>query len=163
MTADSLIPVKWPKAMAGIVPAMDDLFVTAEVTIPAAELRWRFDPTGGPGGQHANKSATRAELSFDVSASMAFSSSLQQRVLERLQSQLTEGVLTVQVSESRSQWRNRQLARQRMADTLRAALQPPPPPRRSTRARAGRPGPRGRGGPPWRRSSTAPWAAGPGC
>ena len=119
--------------MDGIVPAMDDLVVTPEVTIPAAELKWRFDPAGGPGGQHANRSSTRVELSLDVAASAAFSSAQQQRVLERLESQLSEGVLTVQVGESRSQWRNRQLARRRMADTLRAALQPPPPPRRKTR------------------------------
>jgi ribosome-associated protein len=116
-----------------MVASVDDLVVTADVTIPAAELKWRFDPSGGPGGQHANKSATRVELQLDVSASVALDETLRSRVLENLGRQVSEGVLAVRVAESRSQWRNRQIARRRMTEILQQALRPPQPRRRPTR------------------------------
>lgn len=108
---------------------MDDLRVGTDIVIPAAELQWRFDPAGGPGGQHANKSSTRVELSFDVSASSALSPELRRRLIERL----GNSEVVVQVAESRSQWRNRQIARRRLAERLSEALRPPPPQRRTTR------------------------------
>jgi len=113
--------------------SMDDLVVTAEVVIPAAELQWRFDTAGGPGGQHANKSATRAELRLDVAATTAFDEPARSRVLDNLGSSVVDGVLMIQVGESRSQFRNRQLARKRMAAILRDALRPPAPRRRPTK------------------------------
>jgi ribosome-associated protein len=133
MTADSLTPVKWLVATVVIVAPMDDLLVAPGVTVPAAELSWRFDTSGGPGGQHANKSSTRVELSLDLAASAAFDEVLLARVLDNLGSQVRAGVLTIQVGESRSQWRNRQIARQRMAATLRQAMRPPQPRRRPTK------------------------------
>jgi ribosome-associated protein len=112
---------------------MDDLRVGRDVVIPESELTWRFDPSGGPGGQHANKSATRVELSFDVRKSAALAEPLRQRILDHLASDAAAGIVTVQVNESRSQWRNRQIARRRLADLLVDAMRPPPPRRRSTR------------------------------
>ena len=112
---------------------MDDLVVTPAVTIPAAELSWRFDTSGGPGGQHANKSSTRVELILDVASSSAFDDVMLSRVLGNLKSVLRDGVLTIKVGESRSQWRNRQIARRRMIETLRDAMRPPQPKRRPTR------------------------------
>ena len=109
---------------------MDDLKISDAITIPAGELVWTFSPTGGPGGQHANRSSTRAELRFDVGASRAFDDETRQRVITRL---ATEGVVTVIVDETRSQWRNRQIARQRLADRIESALKPDPPRRRRTR------------------------------
>ncbi|MEA3502193.1 MAG: alternative ribosome rescue aminoacyl-tRNA hydrolase ArfB [Actinomycetota bacterium] len=109
---------------------MDDLKISDAITIPTGELGWTFSPTGGPGGQHANRSSTRAELRFDVGASRAFDDEAGQRILSRLG---THGVITVIVDETRSQWRNRQIARQRLADQIRDALKPDPPPRRATR------------------------------
>lgn len=109
---------------------MDDLKISDAITIPAGELVWTFSPTGGPGGQHANRSSTRAELRFDVGASRAFDDETRQRVLTRL---ATEGVVTIIVDETRSQWRNRQIARQRLADRIESALKPDPPRRRRTR------------------------------
>ncbi len=109
---------------------MDDLKISDAITIPAGELVWTFSPTGGPGGQHANRSSTRAELRFDVGASRAFDDETRQRVLTRL---ATEGVVTIIVDETRSQWRNRQIARQRLADRIESALEPDPPRRRRTR------------------------------
>ena len=112
---------------------MDDLAVNQQVLIPANELIWRFDPSGGPGGQHANRSSTRVALSFDVARSRAISDDLRVRVLANLGDQLEEGLLTVQVASTRSQWRNRQLARRKLAAVLAEAMRPPAPPRRRTK------------------------------
>jgi ribosome-associated protein len=110
---------------------VDDLRVSEDLVIPARELTWRFDPSGGPGGQHANRSATRVELRFDVTASSVLSDDLKARVLSRLGGE--DGVISVQTAESRSQWRNRQIARRRLASILVAAMRPPPPARRRTK------------------------------
>lgn len=94
--------------------------------IPATELSWSFSPSGGPGGQHANRSSTRAELRFDLASSEVFETELKQRMIERLGSRVTgEGIVAVSVDESRSQWRNRSIARRRMADLLSEAMRPP--------------------------------------
>jgi len=98
--------------------------------IPAGELGWTFSPTGGPGGQHANRSSTRAELRFDISASRAFDDETRDRLLSRL---APDATVTVIVDETRSQWRNRQIARQRLADRIREVLKPDPPKRRPTK------------------------------
>jgi len=107
---------------------MEDLRV-GDHSIPAKELHWRFSATGGPGGQHANRSATRAELRFDPAASIAFDDDDKHRIARRIGA----GVVVVVVDDSRSQWRNRQTARRRLASMLAAALKPDPPPRRPTR------------------------------
>lgn len=101
---------------------MDDLAVTSNITIPAAELQWRFTPSGGPGGQHANRSATQAELIFDLGTSSAFSAETKQRMIERLGPRAPGGVVTIAEATSRSQWRNRQKAKRRLADLLVGAM-----------------------------------------
>lgn len=100
--------------------------------IPDDELEWRFSTTGGPGGQHANRSATRAELRFDITRSRAFDSSSKDRMLNRLGDRAPSGVVTIVADDTRSQWRNRQIARARLNDLLDEALRPPPPPRRKS-------------------------------
>lgn len=109
----------------------------AELTIPAAELLWRFSRSSGPGGQSVNTSDSRAELSFDLEATEAVPPWLKTRALERLSGRLSNGVLTVTSSEQRSQLQNRETARDRMAFTLAEALAPPPPPRREKKTPAG--------------------------
>ncbi|MDP2622395.1 MAG: alternative ribosome rescue aminoacyl-tRNA hydrolase ArfB [Actinomycetota bacterium] len=94
-------------------------------TIPAAELVWRFDPSGGPGGQHANKASTRAELSWDLAASPSVPDELRDRIIERLGGRAPGGILTVSVDETRSQWRNRAIARRRLAEILVDAARRP--------------------------------------
>lgn len=122
----------------GILVGVDEpLRVTARVTIPAAELTERFSRSGGPGGQHVNTSDTRVELSYDVAASAALSETLRARALERLAGRLVDGVLTVVASDRRSQRQNRELARERLAETLRTAVAPPPRPRRPTKPSKG--------------------------
>lgn len=106
---------------------MDDsdpegLVVGDDLVIPANELRWRFDPSGGPGGQHANRSATRVELSFDVEGSAALENEQRVRLLRGLGRRATGGVVKVSVDETRSQYRNRRIAEERLAALLAAAL-----------------------------------------
>jgi ribosome-associated protein len=96
--------------------------------IPDSELQWRFGPSGGPGGQHANKAATRAELTFDVAASSAFA----EDVHERLMSRLGRSIRIVE-DGSRSQVTNRREALRRLHAVLEDAARPPPRPRRATR------------------------------
>jgi ribosome-associated protein len=94
--------------------------VTDAVRIPRHELVVSFSASGGPGGQHANKAATRAELTFDVQTSSAFSESQRARVLAKL-----GPVVRVVADDERSQLRNRALAEERLAAKLRAALHVP--------------------------------------
>jgi ribosome-associated protein len=107
--------------------------VGGSVSIPAAELQWRFSRASGPGGQGVNTTDSRVELSFDVAASTAFSPAQRDRILQRLSGRLVEGVLSVVAAEHRSQLRNREAARTRLAAILRQALTPDPPTRRPTR------------------------------
>ena len=105
--------------------------------LPARELHWRFSRSSGPGGQGVNTADSRVELTFDVAGSPSIPEHLRARVLGRLASRLVDGVLTIAASEHRSQLRNREAARERLAAMLRAALAPDPPKRRPTRPTAG--------------------------
>jgi ribosome-associated protein len=111
----------------------DGLAVNGSVLIPEAELGWRFSRSSGPGGQGVNTTDSRVELFFDVAASTAFTLDQRERVLQRLSRRLVDGVVTVVAAEHRSQLRNREAARIRLAAMLRAALAPDPPNRRPTR------------------------------
>jgi ribosome-associated protein len=113
------------------------LRVRGSVVIPEAELRWRFSRSSGPGGQGVNTTDSRVELSFDVAATTALGPTQKTRALERLAPRLVDGVLTVAVSEHRSQLRNREAAEARLASTLAEAIAPPPRPRRPTKATKG--------------------------
>jgi ribosome-associated protein len=113
------------------------LVVRAGVVIPETELEWRFSRSGGPGGQSVNTTDSRVELSFDVASTTAFTDVLRARALERLQSRLVNGVLTVAASEHKSQWRNREAARTRLAALLKDAIASPPRQRRPTKPSRG--------------------------
>jgi ribosome-associated protein len=111
----------------------EPLQVTPRLQIPEPELRWRFSRSSGPGGQSVNTSDSRVELSFDVAGSSSLGPTARARALDRLASRLVDGVITVAAEEHRSQLRNRQAARERLAELLREATAPPPAPRRPTR------------------------------
>jgi ribosome-associated protein len=102
-------------------------------TIPPEELSWRFSRSPGPGGQSVNTSDSRVELSFDLSSSAALPPVYRQRALRALAGRLSDGVLTVTASETRSQLRNREAAAERMSALLTQATAPPPRPRRPTK------------------------------
>jgi len=84
-----------------------------------------------------NTADSRVELSFDVASTTALNDVLKARALERLRSRLVDGVLTVAASEHRSQWRNREAARARLAALLRDATAAPPRKRRPTKPSKG--------------------------
>jgi ribosome-associated protein len=93
------------------------LRVTRTVRIPLDELEWRFTTSGGPGGQHANRSNTRAEVLFDVDSSQALGPRQRARLRQRF------GPMVRAVSgEHRSQARNRDEALGRLAERIADAL-----------------------------------------
>lgn len=101
----------------GPLPGGDGLRVTRSLVIPLEELEWRFSTSGGPGGQHANRSSTRAEVRFDIEASPSLGPRQRARLLDRL-----GPVARAAAGEERSQARNRALALERLAGRLAAAL-----------------------------------------
>jgi ribosome-associated protein len=108
-------------------PMEGHLRVTPRCSVPLDELTWRFGRSGGPGGQHANTSDTRAEVRFDVASSTSLGPRQRARLLERL-----GPVVTVAASDTRSQARNRELALERLRSRLAAGLRVERP-RRATR------------------------------
>ncbi|ANY09925.1 alternative ribosome rescue aminoacyl-tRNA hydrolase ArfB [Pseudonocardia sp. HH130630-07] len=118
---------------------MDDggIEVRRGFVVPARELRWRFSRASGPGGQSVNTTDSRAELSFDVARSPSVPDDLRERALERLAGRLVDGVLTITAAEHRSQLRNREAARDRLAAVLGEATASGPRRRRPTRPTAG--------------------------
>lgn len=91
--------------------------VTRSVVLPLAEIDLRFSRSSGPGGQHASTAETRVEALFDVASSAALTDMQKRRVLAR-----TGPVLRAVAQDERSQWRNRELAVERLVEQLRAAL-----------------------------------------
>jgi ribosome-associated protein len=114
-----------------------ELPVRGSPALPERELRWRFSRASGPGGKGVNTADSRVELSFDLARSPTLPEPLRERALRRLASRLVDGVLTVVASEHRSQLRNRDAARERLAALLATAIAPDPPRRRPTRPSAG--------------------------
>jgi len=98
----------------------DAIRVTRSVTIPRSEIVLRFSRSSGPGGQHAQRTETRVEAVFDVEASSALTERQKQRVVAK-----AGPVLRAIAQDERSQWRNRELAVERLVDELRAALHVP--------------------------------------
>jgi ribosome-associated protein len=115
----------------------DDVQVSDRLTIPAAELAWRFSRSSGPGGQGVNTTDSRVELSWDLLGSQLLPPAMKERAIDRLGSRLVHGVLTVTASEHRSQLRNREAAAARLAGLVASAIAPPPRVRRATRPSKG--------------------------
>jgi ribosome-associated protein len=113
------------------------LKVNANLTIPEAELRWRFSRSSGPGGQSVNTTDSRVQVRWDVAASTVLTPEQRERALDRLADRLVDGVLQVSSSEQRSQLQNRETAERRLAEIVAAALAPPPRSRRATKATRG--------------------------
>jgi len=108
---------------------MEDLRI-GEYTIPDIELEESFDTSGGPGGQHANRNETAVRLRFHVNAS-----SLPEDVQKRLIDRFGE-TIEVRAAESRSQFRNRALARQQLKEKLEKGMKKKPRRRKTRPSRA---------------------------
>ncbi len=95
----------------------DRLRVTRDLTLPLTEVTVRASRSSGPGGQHANVTASRVEAIFDVAASRSLSEEQRRRILARA------GPRVVAVAQdTRGQARNRELALARLAERLARAL-----------------------------------------
>ena len=114
-----------------------DLLVSPTLTIPAAELAWRFSRSSGPGGQHVNTSDSRVALSWNIAESAVLSESQRNMLLRRLQRRLIAGAVTVTASEQRSQLRNREIALAKLAELVAGGLAPDAPMRRKTKPTRG--------------------------
>lgn len=101
-----------------------DLEISPSLTIPAAELIWRFSRSSGPGGQHVNTTDSRAELMWNLTDSVTLTEEQRQLLLKRLGRKLVGGTLTVTASEERSQLRNREIAMAKLAELIRQGLVP---------------------------------------
>ena len=96
----------------------DDLPVRPGLVLPLAEIELRTSRSSGPGGQHANVTASRVEASFDVGASATLSGAQKARISARLGPRVTASA-----QDTRSQLRNRELALERLAARLAHALE----------------------------------------
>jgi ribosome-associated protein len=97
--------------------AGESIRVTRSVSIPRSEIELRFSRSSGPGGQHAQKTETRAEAAFDVERSVGLTEAQKKRVIAK-----TGPLIRAVAQDERSQWRNRELAIERVVETLRLAL-----------------------------------------
>jgi ribosome-associated protein len=95
----------------------DAIRVTRSVLLPLAEIELRFSRSSGPGGQHANTAETRVEAILDVDASSALTDVQKRRVVAK-----AGPTLRAVAQDERSQWRNRELAVERLVEQLREAL-----------------------------------------
>lgn len=99
-----------------------DGFVTVgrgrnRISIPLADLTWRFTRSGGPGGQHVNTTSTRVELVLDLNETRGIDPATRSLLIERLGT-----TLRIVADDERSQLRNRALALRRLSNRLAAAL-----------------------------------------
>jgi ribosome-associated protein len=98
----------------------ESIRVSRSVRVPLSEIELRTSRSSGPGGQHAQKTETRVEAVFDVEASSALTATQKRRVVAK-----AGPVLRAVAQDERSQARNRELAVERLAETLRQALRVP--------------------------------------
>jgi ribosome-associated protein len=104
-----------------MIVSMDDpMVVTRSVSVPLSEIELRVSRSSGPGGQHANVTASRVEAIFDVENSPSLGEEQRRRVMARVGPRLT-----AIAQDTRSQARNRELALERLRSRLAASLAVP--------------------------------------
>ena len=111
----------------------DGLEIAPGVRVPRSEVELRTSRSSGPGGQHANVTASRVEAVFDIEASSSLPAAARERLRERLGARVS-----AYAQDERSQLRNRELALERLRVRLADALYEPPPRRKTRPTRAAR-------------------------
>ncbi len=107
------------------------LFVRPNLTIPPRYLEVRVSRSGGPGGQHVNKTETQVELRFDLGACELLPEPVKQRLRDLAGRRLTKGdIVQVVCGKHRERPQNRAACDARMRTLILDALKPPPPPRK---------------------------------
>ena len=106
---------------------MESIQLSPTLVLPLSELQFSFARSGGPGGQHVNRSNSKVELQWNVAESVTLSDRQRQLLLERLGSYITKhGVLRLSADNSRSQFRNRATVIRRLKLLVEQALRPRP-------------------------------------
>ena len=104
----------------------DDLFIKDDIAIPIHELEFSASKSGGPGGQHVNKTSSRITVRWNIANTTALNDTQKKQVMDKLQSELTsDGDLLVHNSSSRSQAQNKKNALNVLAEKVRTALYVP--------------------------------------
>ena len=96
----------------------ESMRVTRSVTLPLSEIELRFSRSSGPGGQHAQRTESRVEAVLDLETTTALTAAQRKRAIAK-----AGPVIRAIAQDERSQWRNRELAVERLVEALRAALQ----------------------------------------
>lgn len=118
---------------------MEDLIINDDITIPGSELSWTAVTSGGPGGQNVNKVATKVQLRWELADSQALPDWARERLVALAGRKIDQaGNLLISSSTTRSQDRNLELARERLAELVRAALERPRERRPTRPSRAAR-------------------------
>jgi len=103
----------------------DELYISPHISLPRSELSYRFSRSSGPGGQFVNKVASRVELIFNLNTSAAFTGEQKRRIAGFLGRRIaSDGTLRVLAQGSRSQWKNRADAEEKLASILATAVAP---------------------------------------
>jgi ribosome-associated protein len=104
---------------------MPNLLIQRDLSIPLSELEFVTSRSSGPGGQNVNKLETRVEIRFDIGNSRSLSEEQKALIHKKLRGRIDRnGVLRMVSQESRSQWKNKQIALEHLADLLKKALRP---------------------------------------
>lgn len=108
-----------------------DVKTNRGLVVPLSALAWSFSRSGGSGGQHVNKTSSRATLTVATGDVLGPSD-----LLERISTRLGPSIVVVS-QESRSQWQNRQTCRSRLVRILDEAAEPPARARKKTKPSKG--------------------------
>lgn len=118
--------------------AFDGITISARLSIAEDELDETFIQASGPGGQNVNKVASAVQLRFDARNARGLTDYVRERLIALAGSRASkDGVIIIEARRFRMQERNRQDARDRLAELVRRAAEPPPKPRRKTRPSKG--------------------------